>query len=168
MYVCITNVFQFNHQLVAFTPLFCSVWTSLASCYWFKSNILMESQKDGLLYCLLNPTELKLLWLTWRTCRPSWGWTSRTTRHSSQVDQLLSRYWNGLYLYFYLIFSWIGWSHVSKMNVQNIRTHIQMLTVWFLLSLKGWRCVWVHASPRLCPNGRLHLLWAGNLLKFST
>lgn len=30
--------------------------------------------------------------------------------------------------------------------------------------IKGWRCVWVSASPTFYSHGRLHLLWAGNLL----
>lgn len=43
-------------------------------------------------FCMRNSAGPTWLSQTWTTCRPSWGWTFRKTRPSSQVDQLLQRH----------------------------------------------------------------------------
>lgn len=60
-------------------------------------------------------------------------------------------------LMFLFIHSWIGFWVIYP----SCMFKIFMQTVGFPLFPKGWRCVWVYASPKLCPDGRLHLLWAG-------
>lgn len=80
---CLLYDFNSNMHECVIWPRSSSLPLNSVAC---TTSLLNWCSKTHFHYCVFNLSELKLLWQTWRICRPCWGSTSKKTKHSSAVD----------------------------------------------------------------------------------